>query len=174
MLKNLWNLIKRVLGFPPGPADWQIGETIVTMREDRDCLVAAIATAAGVTYEVAAKAIGHFNLPWFLESPMLSNPVVAVKALKELGCNPDDKITLEQIQACDIPAMKLIILIHDYSSPFKAMVNQHWVVWGGVNPKSSESCLIYWGNSHEPRSIHMQELKAFYKAGWPNCAILLR
>jgi hypothetical protein len=171
MLKKIWNAIKYRLGWPLPPSPDQVGEKIVTMRESRDCLVAAIAVACGISYEQAHRAVCHIDLPWFFESPLLSNPLNAVRAIRRLKLSPDDSITWEQIEAGSLPPMKLIVLIHDYSSPLKAITNQHWVVWGGVDPAGQH--LIYWGNSQEPKRVSKQELKAFYKAGWPNCAILV-
>lgn len=61
-MKTLWRLIKRLLGFPMPPNDEQKAERLITMREKRDCAVAAVATACGVSYEAAHRALKHWEV----------------------------------------------------------------------------------------------------------------
>lgn len=171
MIKNIFKLIKRFLGFPPGPAEHQIGEKLITMREERDCHNAAVATACGVTYEHASKALWHWNLPGLLESPIISNPLNVVRAIKSLGFSADDKITWAQLSSGELPPGKVIVLVHEPDSEIKGLLNQHWVVWFGLDKDGNH--LLHWGKSQEFVKKTHGEMFALFRTGWPNCAILV-
>ena len=170
MVKTLIRWIKGLLGYPMPPEPYQIGERFVTMREERDCLVAAIATLLGITYEAAHKAIGHRNLPSFLESPLLSNPMVAVNSLKRLGQSPV-LIGLTALLNGSAKAGKVLVLVHDPDNPYFA---QHWVVWFGITHNSTGDELLHkfhWGQNQTPVYKTQQELIDLVTAGAPNCMI---
>lgn len=169
-ITQLWYL----LGAPRPPTPDQIGEKFVSMREARDCLVAAIATLCGVTYEQAYKACWHWNLIFFLESPLLANPLNAIRAIKSLGFSVDDSIDFDQLNSGTLPAGKVLVLVHDYKSklPFQlgATLAQHWIVWGGLDSCGNHIC--HWGDGQPPHIVCAAEMQSYVKAGWPNCIIL--
>lgn len=168
ILKTLWRMFLELIGYPTPPRPEQIGEALVTMREARDCLVAAIATLLGITYEAAHKAIGHRNLPSFLESPLLSNPMVAVNSLKRLGRSPM-LIGLTPLLNGSATSGKVLVLLHDPDNPF---LSQHWVVWFGRSVDGTHR--LAWGNSQEFILKTDAELIDLVTKGWPNCIIEAR
>ncbi len=168
MVKTLIRWLKSLLGYPMPPRPEQVGEALVTMREARDCHVAAIATACGVSYEAAHKAIGHRNLPSFLESPLLSNPIVAVNSLKRLGRSPM-LIGLTALLNGSATSGKALVLLHDPDSPF---LSQHWVVWFGRSVDGTHR--LAWGNSQEFVLKSDAEMIDLVTKGWPNCIIEAR
>ena len=168
MVKTLLNWLKGLLGYPTPPRPEQVGEALVTMREERDCLVAAIATLLSISYEAAHKAIGHRNLPSFLESPLLSNPMVAVNSLKRLDAHPM-RIGLTAVLNATATPGKVLVLIHDPESP---LLSQHWVVWFGRSVDSTHR--LAWGNSQEFILKSDAEMIDLVTKGWPNCIIEAR
>ena len=138
----------------------------MTMREERDCLVAAIATLLGITYEAAHKAIGHRNLPSFLESPLLSNPMVAVNSLKRLGQSPM-LIGLTPLLNATARPGKVLVLLHNPDNP---IFSQHWVVWFGRSYQDGKHRLA-WGNSQEFVLKTDAEMIELVTKGAPNCMI---
>ena len=170
MVKTLLNWLKSLLGYPMPQRPEQVGEALVTMREARDCLVAAIATLLGVSYEVAHRLVWHFNLPWFLESPLLSNPLNAERALKKANANPR-QIGLTNLLNGTARPGKVLVLVHDPKNPFFA---QHWVVWFGTTPNAT--CdeilhMLHWGQNQDFVYKTQQELIDLVTAGWPNVCI---
>jgi hypothetical protein len=155
---------------PPEPH--QIGERFVTMREKRDCLVAAIATLLGISYEAAHKAIGHRNLPFFLESPLLSNPKALVAAIERLGFEANDKATVMQLIAGLLPAGKTIILVHDFSTRLGGFIGQHWVVFMGRDNQGN--FLLHWGKVQELEIVKPADMVKYITAGWPNCIVSIK
>lgn len=170
MFKNLLKLIKRILGFPPEPTEEQKTEKLVTMREERDCHNAAVATACGVTYEKASKALFHWNLFGPLESPLMSNPLNVCRGIRKLGFNAYDKIKISQILRGELPPGKVICLMHDSSGMISGILNQHWVVWFGMK---NGKHLFHWGQCQTLRSYSEQETVDMLTSGWPNCVILV-
>ena len=168
MVKTLIRWLKSLLGYPMPPQPEQVGETLVTMREERDCLVAAIATLLGISYEAAHKAIGHRNLPSFLESPLLSNPMVAVNSLTRLDAHPM-RIGLTAVLNATAAPGKVLVLLHDPDSPF---LSQHWVVWFGRSVDGTHR--LAWGNSQEFIFKSDAEMIDLVTKGWPNCIIEAR
>ena len=164
-MKTLIRWLKSLLGYPMPPRPEQVGEQLVTMREARDCLVAAIATLLGITYEAAHKAIGHRNLPSFLESPLLSNPMVAVNSLKRLGQSPV-LIGLTSLLNATAVSGKVLVLLHDPDNP---IFSQHWVVWFGRSADGKHR--LAWGNSQEFVLKADNEMIELVTKGWPNCMI---
>jgi hypothetical protein len=169
MVKTLIRWLKGLLGYPMPPRPEQVGEVLVTMREDRDCLVAAIATLLGISYEAAHRLVRHFNLPWFLESPLLSNPLNAERALKKAHANPR-QIGLTNLLNGTAHTGKVLVLVHDPKNPFFA---QHWVVWFGYDSISCRHRLA-WGNSQEFILKSDAEMIDLVTKGWPNCIIEAR
>lgn len=139
------------------------------MREKRDCHNPAVATACGVTYEQASKALWHWNLPGLLESPIISNPLNLVRAIKKLGRSADDKATLTQLLAGDLAAGKTIVLAHNDQSAIAGILQQHWVVYMGTN--SSGGYLFHWGICQNLVIKTRQEVIDMVTSGWPNCII---
>lgn len=136
---------------------------IVPMKEDRDCHVAAIATACDVNYDTAKKALSHVDLLGPLESPVFSNPWNLYRALLCLGFWKRN-ITLSDLLEGNCKPGKTIILLHMPESP---TLQQHWVVWGGI---SVGRHLLYWGDSETPRAVTPVKLKDYFLLGNPNCA----
>jgi hypothetical protein len=167
VVKTILRWLRGLLGYPMPPRPEQIGERFVTMREKRDCLVAAIATLLGITYEAAHKAIGHRNLPGFLESPLLSNPMVAVNSLKRLGQSPM-LIGLTALLNGTARPGKVLVLVHDPENPLFA---QHWLVWFGIKNGQHQ---LAWGNSQIFTEKSSPQLVELVTAGWPNCMIEVR
>jgi hypothetical protein len=164
-MKTLWRMLLELLGFPTPPRPEQIGERLVTMRQLRDCHNAAVATACNVSYEKAHQALWHFNLPWILESPLLSNPINVERGVKALGFNSHN-IGLSALLQNTVVAGKAIVLVHDPKSPLLA---QHWVVWFGRDMAGNHR--LHWGNSQEFVLKTDDELIGLVTAGWPNCII---
>ena len=168
MVKTLIRWLKGLLGYPMPPRPEQVGETLVTMREERDCLVAAIATLLGISYEAAHRLVWHFNLPGFLESPLLSNPLNAERALKKANANPR-QIGLTNLLNGTARPGKVLVLVHDPDNPLFA---QHWVVWFGRSVDGTHR--LVWGNSQEFILKSDAEMIELVTKGWPNCMIEVR
>ena len=168
MVKTLIRWLKSLLGYPMPPRPEQVDEALVTMREERDCLVAAIATLLGITYEAAHRLVWHFNLPGFLESPLLSNPLNAERALKKANANPR-QIGLTNLLNGTARPGKVLVLVHDPDNPLFA---QHWVVWFGRSVDSTHR--LAWGNSQEFILKSDAEMIDLVTKGWPNCIIEAR
>lgn len=168
-MKTLWNLIKNLLGFPMGsPLD----EPMVTMREARDCHVAAVATACGITYEAASRALWHWNLPWFLESPIISNPWNVERAIRSLGFTIDKSAGVDQLINNSLPEGKVILLVHNPDSWWKSLLMQHWVVWFGNTPNGHE---IHWGKHSDNFELKTNdELRNLINKGWPTRVLVIR
>lgn len=171
MLKNLLKLIKRILGFPPEPTEEQKTEKLITMREDRDCHNAAVATACCVTYEQASKALFHWNLFGPLESPLISNPLNVCRGIRKLGFKTDDKIRISQLLKAELPPGKVICLMHVTDSNIAGIINQHWVVWFGKDFNGNH--LFHWGECQELRAYPENKVIDMLTSGWPNCIILV-
>lgn len=165
-MNTLWNLLKRLLGFPQPGDD---NETYVTMREFRDCAVAALATAAGVSYDEARRALWHWDLPFFLESPLLSNPWWLASAIASLGKSPVFADNLSDLSTKDIG--KTILLMHDPRGGLWGFLNQHWIVWFGRTPSGDH--LVSWGAKNHLSLKTNDELETMVNAGWPKRIIRL-
>ena len=168
MVKTLWRMFLELIGYPTPPRPEQIGEKLVTMRQLRDCHIPAVATACGVTYEQAHKALWHFNLPWFLESPILSNPLNVKRGVKALGFTPVEIGLSPLINNMATPG-KVIVLVHDPKNPIFA---QHWVVWFGLGMDGKHR--LHWGQYQDPVYKTQQELIDLVTAGTPNCVFEVR
>lgn len=168
-MKNLWKLIKLMLGFPPAANDEQRAERLITMREDRDCLVAAIATLLGISYEAAYKLLWHFNLPFFLESPILANPLNAVRAIRAAGWQANDKVKISELLKGEMEPGKVLCLVHNPAGFFQGILGQHWVVYMGMNAPGEY--LFHWGQKQSLKVLTQAELVDMLTAGWPNCII---
>jgi hypothetical protein len=175
VLKNILLLLKRFLGFPEPPNEEQKNELLITMRESRDCHVPAAAVTCGnalgrrVTYEEASRALWHWDLPWFLESPIMSNPLALQRGIRKLGCTPNDKITISELLKGELPPGRIICLMHDPSNALMGTLGQHWVVWMG---KDEGGChLFHWGMSQSLRSYPEEIVIPMLTSGWPNCII---
>lgn len=134
------------------------------MREDRDCAVAAVATACGVSYEKAHKALWHWNLPFFLESPLLSNPLNVQRGIAALGYKVRN-VKVSELLRCEPKVGAVICLMHDPSSAIAGTINQHWVVWFG---KDDTGYLFHWGQSQALRKHNEQDTVNMLITGWPN------
>jgi len=163
LFKSLWRAIKLLTGFPPEPTEEQKTEVIPTMRQLRDCAVAAVAFACGVSYEKAYKALWHWDLPFFLESPLLSNPLNLKRAIRALGKKFKDDINWVYVDNKMYKPCKLILLVKSDTNLFSAIWFQHWVVIGNKN--EDETFDVFWGDSQEPRKIKREELYSMYSTG---------
>lgn len=164
-MKTLWRMFLELIGYPTPPRPEQIGEQFVTMRQARDCHNAAVATACQVCYEQAHKALWHFNLPWFLESPIISNPLNVKRGIAALGFTPRE-ILLSSVLAGSAAPGRIIVLVHDPRNPIFA---QHWVVWFGRSADGNHR--LHWGQNQEFVLKTDAELIELVTAGWPNCII---
>jgi hypothetical protein len=170
IFKNIWKLIKRVLGFPPAPTPEQLNEVLITMREDRDCAVAAVATACGTamgvrcSYELASRALWHWNLPWFFESPLLSNPPMMQRGMNRLGCKVRS-VKISELLRGELKPGAVICLMHDPSGDIAGTIGAHWVVWFG---KDATGHLFHWGKSQKLRTYSEQDTVDMLTSGWPN------
>ncbi len=177
IFKNIWKLIKRLLGFPPAPKPEQVNEVLITMRESRDCHVAAVATACNevlkstgrrITYEAASKALWHWNLPFFLESPLLSNPLNLCRGIEKLGCKANDKIKISELLKGELKPGSIICLMHDPSGQISGIIGQHWVVWMG---KDKDGHLFHWGMKQALKTYSEKDTIDMLTSGWPNCIV---
>jgi hypothetical protein len=170
IFKNLLKLIKRVLGFPPVPTPEQVNEVLITMREDRDCHVPAVATACGTamgvrcSYELASRALWHWNLPWFFESPLLSNPLNLQRGIEKLGCKVRS-VKISELLRGELKPGAVICLMHDPSGDIAGTIGQHWVVWFG---KDATGHLFHWGKSQKLRTYSEADTVDMLTSGWPN------
>ena len=170
IFKNLWKLIKRVLGFPPAPTPEQVNEVLITMREANDCHNAAGATAAGValgrrvSYEEASRAFNHWNLPWFTESPLLSNPLMMQRGMKRLGCKVRN-VKISELLRGELKPGAVICLMHDPSGDIAGTIGQHWVVWFG---KDTTGHLFHWGKKQQLRTYSEADTVDMLTSGFPN------
>jgi hypothetical protein len=162
-LRNFWKLLKLLLGFPPEPTEAQKNEEIPTMRQSRDCAVPAVALACGVKYEQAYKALWHWDLPLFLESPLLSNPLNLKRAIKALGKTYRDDLNWVGIDNGQYEPMRLILLVKLDTNLITAILFQHWVVVGKKNADNTFD--VYWGDKQEPRKIKREDLYKMYHTG---------
>jgi hypothetical protein len=168
-IKNFWRALKFILGFPPEPTEEQKNEEIPTMRQARDCAVPVVAITCGTTYEKAYKALWHWDLPFFFESPLLSNPLNVMRAIKALGFIPDDNVKWSDIESGNYVPKKLIILVKLETNFITALWYQHWVVVGQKNADNSFE--VFWGDSQKPRTITASKLHAMFSAGVLKCGI---
>lgn len=171
-MKTLWRLIKRLLGFPMPPNDEQKTEKLITMREKRDCAVAAVATVCGVSYEAAHRALNHWDLPFFLESPLLSNPLNILRAVRSLGFEPDDKARISELLRNELIPGKVICLVHNPDGAVKGTLQQHWVVWMGKD--SNDTHYLHWGQTQDLIAKTKKELIDLVTLGTPNCVFEVR
>ncbi len=173
IFKNIWKLIKRFIGFPPEPTEEQKTERLITMREARDCHVPAVAVACGtaigrrVSYEEASKALWHWNLPWFFESPLLSNPVNLQRGIEKLGCKVRNVIISELLRG-ELKPGAVICLMHDPSGDIAGTIGQHWVVWFG---KDAAGHLFHWGMKQALKTYSEKDTIDMLTSGWPNCIV---
>ena len=171
ILKSIWARIKRLFGYPMPPRPEQVDEKLVTMREPRDCHCPIIANTCGVTYEQAHEAAKHADLPWFFESPIISNPWNVCRAIRSLGFNADDTITWGQIKSRKLPVGKLIVLVHEPSSDVKGTMQQHWISVHHYRSDGFFGC--HWGKNQNLVYKSESDLLALFKSGIPACAILV-
>jgi hypothetical protein len=167
-LKNLWKLLRLILGFMPEPTPEQLAQKIPLMRQKNDCAVPAVAIACGVKYEEAYRALWHWDLPFWLESPIFSNPMNLIRAIKALGKHPDDSITWEDITGGKCEPDRVIILVKNPENLFTAIMQEHWVV---LHKIEGDDALCYWGNKEKPKHVPLSELKEMFECGAWKCAI---
>lgn len=160
--------IKEFFGYPTPPQPHQIGEKLVTMRQPRDCHTPMAATLCGVTYEQAHKALWHFNLPFFIESPLLSNPLNVKRGIKKLGFEPVE-IGLTPLLEGNATPGKVGVLVHDRRNPW---LFQHWVCWFGKDAVGNH--LLHWGVCQELVPVPQKEFVEMVLYGFPNCVFEVR
>lgn len=167
-MKTFFKLIKLLLGFPPAPTEEQKTERLITMREKRDCHCAMVATLLGVTYKIAAWALWHWNLPWFFESPLISNPENVKRAIRSLGWKVRELKDFRELHEGLMVPGKVGILVHFPDSEIKGTLMQHWVVWMGRDENGQH--LLHWGQKQKLEVKTQEEMYQLYRTGWPNCA----
>ncbi len=161
-MNTILKLLKRILGFPNTEVR---EEPYVAMRESRDCHVAAVATACDVSYDTARKALWHWDLPFWLESPIFSNPWNVKRAIESLGFEVDESLTVEDLIKNKAPTKRVIVLVHNPESWLSALWMQHWVVWFG---KTEAGHRVHWGKSSTSLVLKSDdEMRAFVNTGWP-------
>ena len=168
------NRIRTLFGYPPPPEPEQIGERLITMRKaagGRDCAVAAIANACGVSYEAAWKLLSHKDLPGPLESPLLSNPLWLCRAIENGDREADESITVTQLLSGELPPAKTIVLWHA-AGAVGGLLGQHWVNYMGQN--DAGEYLFHWQTSQALRVKTRAEVIAGVTNGSPNCIIEVR
>jgi hypothetical protein len=174
-MNTLWKLIKRFLGFPDAPTPEQQTERLILMRESRDCHIPAVAVACGtalgrrVSYEESSSALKHWNLPFFLESPIMSNPLNLCRGIKALGCKANDKIKISELLKGELAPGAIICLVHNPAGQIAGTLQSHWVVWFGRDENNVH--LFHWGQKQDLRSYSEAEVVDMLTAGWPNCII---
>jgi hypothetical protein len=172
-MKTIWRMFLELIGFPTPPRPEQIGERLVTMRQPRDCHNPMVATLCGVSYEQAHKALWHFNLPFFLESPLLSNPLNVKRGIRKLGFEPVE-IGLSPLLDGEAKPGKVGVLVHDPANPIFA---QHWVVWMGMQASAAGDELfhvLHWGQTQQLVYKTQRELIDLVTLGTPNCVFEVR
>lgn len=175
MLSNLWTLLKRFVGWPEPATEAQKNEKLVTMREFRDCHCPVVANTTSealgrrVTYEEASKALYHWNLPWLLESPLLSNPWNVCRAIRKLGCKADDKAKITQLLRKELPEGRTICLMHDTKGFISGTIGQHWVVLMGYG--ANNTYVFHWGKSQKLQVYCEADVIKMLTSGTPNCLI---
>jgi len=175
VFKNLWQslirLARTIIGWPPAPTPEQVSEVLVTMREFNDCHNSAGGTAAGtalgrrVSYEEAAKAFNHWNLPWILESPLLSNPLMMIRGMNRLGCSVRS-VKISELLKGELRPGAVICLMHNPSGDIAGTIGQHWVVWFGKDEGNQH--LFHWGVKQALRTYSEQDTVDMLTSGWPN------
>lgn len=171
-MKSLWKLIKRLLGFPPDPRPEQVGEHLITMREARDCHCAMVGTLLKISYEQASRALKHWNLPFFFESPVISNPLNVKRAIMSLGWAVREIDWTELNTSDDLVPGKVAVLVHCPDSEIAGTLKQHWVVWFGRD--SDGAHLLHWGIDQWFVTKPEGEMWALFRTSWPNCAFTVR
>lgn len=135
---------------------------IVRMRKDNDCAVAALATAAQVSYEEAEKALMRVDLPGDLESPVFENPENLRMAIERLGFKPINR-TFNDITRGIAAKNKTIVLLHSPANPF---LKQHWVVLEDVIPWRVS---FHWGDG-TVKGYTIDQFRVMFTKGFPNAA----
>ena len=171
IMENIWAM----LGYPRKPQPHQENEVIVTAREERDCLVVAVANACKISYEKAHDALHHADLPFFFESPILSNHWNAFRTLDSLGKSYKELGEIDDLLSSDYQqyAGKVILLLHNPTSAITSITDQHWCVWNGYFPEMERHAL-WWGNSQFEKMKKHSTLEKMFTAGWPDCGILIQ
>lgn len=179
MLSNLIALLKRFLGFPEPATEEQKAEKLVVMRCEggRDCHCPIVANTTSkalnrcVTYEEASKALYHWNLPWLLESPILSNPLNVCRAIRKLGCKADDKAKITQLLRKELPEGRTICLMHNTDSFVAGVIGQHWVGLEKYNSDGTYS--FHWGYKQELETFSEADVIKMLTSGFPNVIIVV-
>lgn len=133
----------------------------VLMQNFTDCEIAAIATACGVTYEQAKKALNWRDLVGWMESPVFGNPWNLYRALIGLGFWKKNINCTILLNGDCVPG-KTIVLVK------KSFTEQHWVVWSGMTSFGSHKLL--WGNSLIPVLVSSPKMQELFLTSQPNCA----
>jgi hypothetical protein len=131
---------------------------IVKQQETNDCHVPLLANLCNVSYDKAASALNHINLPGMLESPIFSNPWNVYRGLARLGFWKRN-LTWEQLTDGTATPDKVGVLVK------KSLLVQHWVVWSGIQilADSEPFHRVYWLDSDEPIYIPNSEFKLMFE-----------
>ena len=135
---------------------------IVTMRHQTDCEVAAIATAANVSWEQARDALNWRELPLGAENPVFGNPENVRAAIEKLGYKAINRTWLEV--RTEAQPGKTLVLLHDPKNPLLA---QHWVV---LAAREGDRLGFHWGDGGPIKWLSAVRAVEMWTAGWPNAA----
>lgn len=136
--------------------------TQVLMREERDCGIAAIATATDRTYEQVLAVFDELDGNW--RDDLNDSPLHHENALRRLKI-PSKVVGDDEILRGGNARGRVVVLVHNNKSP---NLMQHWCVVEAVTP---EAVLLLWGSPTCPKKLFTrQEFKDLYRKGFPNCA----
>jgi hypothetical protein len=125
---------------------------VVTMRESADCEEASLATAAGVSYEQAKRAIGKPPfLPESVNDPLFGNPENMKAAIRRLNRTPITR-TQTDILTGNAAAGKTVVLLR------ASTLQQHWVCLESVTPTHVS---FHWGDGTIKRFTHVAFKRVF-------------
>jgi len=141
---------------------------IVTMKQHRDCLVAALATVLQTTWERAAEMIGHRDLKCPLTSLLYSTHWKLRKTLDDHGIDYQEVKSMHEW----VPG-KTIVLIHKPGNFISRMLAKHWVVYLGKDA-SGNTVYLAWGNHDSAVTRTAFDMLEMFTGSWPTCAFVLK
>ena len=139
---------------------------IIRMQEDRDCLVAALATAKQVSWEQAAELIGHRNLRSIFTSLIYSTHWKLRSVLKKHNIPYREVSEMHEF----VPG-RTIVLTHETGNFLTRLFVKHWVVYMGE--ADDGRMLFAWGDSSNMTVVSRARLTELFYDAWPTCAFIL-
>lgn len=141
--------------------------TITQMRQNRDCLVACLATVLQITWEQAAKLLMHFDLKSPLTSLLFSTHWWLRFTLWRHGIKYRLHTTFEPEQWV---AGKTIVLVHAQGNFLQRLISKHWIVYAGQDYGTTA---FYWGDSDIAVRHLNSKARELFEA-WPQLAITIQ